>query len=83
MFFLKSQHKQRRFPAFFGQKYNVYIDNSHEQTRKAIFQQGVNLQKFEKMSLPKAQIDQLKAFVSVLKAKPDILHHPDLSFLKE
>merc|ERR1711976_420525 len=53
------------------------------QTRKAIFQQGVNLQKFEKMSLPKAQIDQLKAFVSVLKAKPDILHHPDLSFLKE
>merc|ERR1711976_869217 len=53
------------------------------QTRKAIFQQGVNLQKFEKMSLPKAQIDQLKAFVSMLKAKPDILHHPDLSFLKE
>jgi len=35
------------------------------------------------MSLPQAQIDQLKAFVRVLQAKPDLLHHPDLCFLKE
>jgi len=35
------------------------------------------------MSLPQAQIDQLKAFVRVLQAKPDLLHHPDLKFLKE
>lgn len=37
-----------------------------------------------KMSfLPKPQLDQLKAFVSVLKSKPEIVHDPALSFLKE
>ena len=33
--------------------------------------------------LPKAQVDQLQAFVQVLKAKPDILHDPALSFFRE
>ena len=33
--------------------------------------------------LPKAQVDQLQAFVTVLKAKPDILHDPALSFFRE
>merc|ERR1711953_129300 len=35
------------------------------------------------MSLPKAQVDQLKAFVAFLKAKPEMLHEPALAFLKE
>jgi len=35
------------------------------------------------MSLPKPQIEQLKAFVTFLQAKPEILHDPDLAFLKE
>jgi hypothetical protein len=33
--------------------------------------------------LPKPQLDQLKAFVGVLKAKPDALHDPALAFFKE
>ena len=33
--------------------------------------------------LPKAQIDQLQAFVQVLKAKPDILHDPGLQFFRD
>lgn len=35
------------------------------------------------MAIPPAQLMQLKAFVSVLKAKPDVLHTPELSFFKE
>ena len=33
--------------------------------------------------LPKVQVDQLKAFVNVLKGKPDILHDPALGFFRE
>ena len=33
--------------------------------------------------LPKAQIDQLKAFVTVLQAKPAILHDPGLQFFRD
>ena len=32
--------------------------------------------------LPQEQIGQLKAFVAVLQAKPDLLHSPELSFFK-
>ena len=64
-----------------SQLYNVYIYNSHEQTRASNFSRRDSRKK--KMSLPQAQIDQLKAFVRVLQAKPDLLHHPDLFFLKE
>jgi len=35
------------------------------------------------MSIPQAQIMQLKAFVSVLKAQPAMLHHPELGFLRD
>jgi hypothetical protein len=34
-------------------------------------------------TLPKQQVAQLRMFVDVLKATPDMLHHPDLFFLKE
>merc|ERR1711971_461481 len=39
--------------------------------------------KTPKMSIPQAQIMQLKAFVSVLKAQPAMLHHPELGFLRD
>ena len=32
--------------------------------------------------LPQQQLDELKSFVAVLKAKPDLLHTPELSFFK-
>jgi len=35
------------------------------------------------MSIPQAQLLQLKAFVNVLKAQPAILHTPELAFLRE
>lgn len=35
------------------------------------------------MAIPQQQLLQLKAFISVLQAKPDILHTPELSFFKE
>jgi len=35
------------------------------------------------MAIPQAQIMQLKAFVSVLKAQPAMLHHPELGFLRD
>ncbi len=35
------------------------------------------------MSLPKAQLDQLRMFVGVLRQNPDLLHTPDLAFFKE
>ena len=34
-------------------------------------------------ALPKAQVDQLKLFVQMLKSKPDILHDPALDFLRD
>jgi len=33
--------------------------------------------------IPKQQLVQLQQFIAAMKAKPDILHHPDLAFLKE
>ena len=33
--------------------------------------------------LPKPQVDQLKAFISLLQAKPEILHDPALSFFRD
>jgi len=33
--------------------------------------------------LPKQQLEQLKAFIGVLKAKPDVIHDPALAFLKD
>ena len=33
--------------------------------------------------LPKPQVDQLQAFVSLLEAKPDILHDPALAFFRD
>ena len=33
--------------------------------------------------LPKAQVDQLQAFITVLKGKPEILHDPALSFFRD
>ena len=33
--------------------------------------------------LPKAQLDQLKAFVSVLQTKPEIIYDPALAFFKD
>jgi suppressor of tumorigenicity protein 13 len=37
-----------------------------------------------KMSgLPKEALDQLKAFVTLVKTKPDVLHTPELLFFKE
>jgi hypothetical protein len=33
--------------------------------------------------LPKQQLEQLKAFIGVLKAKPDLIHDPALAFLKD
>ena len=32
--------------------------------------------------LPQQQLDELKKFVAMLKAKPDLLHTPELSFFK-
>ena len=32
--------------------------------------------------LPQQQLDQLKGFISVIQAKPDLLHTPELSFFK-
>ena len=34
-------------------------------------------------ALPKAQVDQLKLFVQMMKSKPEILHDPDLDFLRD
>lgn len=34
-------------------------------------------------SLPKAAIDQLKGFITLCKAKPEVLHNPDLAFFHE
>ena len=34
-------------------------------------------------ALPKAQVEQLKLFVQMLKSKPDILHDPALDFLRD
>ena len=33
--------------------------------------------------LPKAQIDQLQAFVTLLKARPAMLHDPGLQFFRD
>jgi len=33
--------------------------------------------------LPKQQLEQLKAFIGVLRAKPDLIHDPALAFLKD
>ena len=33
--------------------------------------------------LPKLQLEQLKAFVTALQTKPELIHDPALSFLKE
>jgi hypothetical protein len=35
------------------------------------------------MSIPRAQLEQLKMFVSVLKQKPDLLHTSELAFFKD
>jgi suppressor of tumorigenicity protein 13 len=34
-------------------------------------------------SLPKAAIDQLKGFITLCKAKPEVLHNPDLAFFHD
>jgi len=34
-------------------------------------------------SLPKAALDQLKGFITLCKAKPEVLHNPDLSFFSD
>ena len=34
-------------------------------------------------ALPKAQVDQLRLFVEMIKSKPEILHDPGLDFLRE
>lgn len=42
-----------------------------------------HLAHIEMSFLPKAQVDQLKAFVALLRSKPDIIHDPALDFFRE